>query len=88
MTVGEIIETMSQFDKDLKVIFTIDCDNDIYGVDDIKATYTNDAVIMTSYDIPTEDGVNALLERLLEENRHHLTDKQIRLLELYQETIG
>lgn len=82
MTVRELMEQLSNMNKDSKVVITMTCDNDFRNIHEVR-TCISGLTIIESHDVPDFDDLFVIAKETYEEHYNDLSPKERRLLEAF-----
>lgn len=82
MTVRELMEQLSNMNKDSKVVITMTCDNDFRNIHEVR-TCLSGLTIIESHDVPDFDDLFEIAKETYEEHCNDLSPKELRLLEAF-----
>lgn len=82
MTVRELMEQLSNMNKDSKVVITMTCDNDFRNIHEVR-TCLSGLTIIESHDVPDFDDLFEIAKETYEEHYNDLSPKELRLLEAF-----
>lgn len=82
MTVRELMEQLSNMNKDSKVVITMTCDNDFRNIHEVR-TCLSGLTIIESHDVPDFDDLFEIAKETYEEHYNDLSPKEQKLLEAF-----
>lgn len=82
MTVRELMEQLSNMNKDSKVVITMTCDNDFRNIHEVR-TCLSGLTIIESHDVPDFDDLFEIAKETYEEHYNDLSPKERKLLEAF-----
>ena len=82
MTVRELMEQLSNMNKDSKVVITMTCDNDFRNIHEVR-TCISGLTIIESHDVPDFDDLFEIAKEVYQEHLDDLAPKERRLLEIF-----
>lgn len=84
MTVGQLKKILNQYSDDMKVKFTLECDNDFRDIDKVRMSGAGEFIILESREIPNGDDIYFMAKALLN-SPNSLTIREEKILREYVE---
>ena len=84
MTKGELVKLLDKYDDDMKIKFTLECDNDFRDIDKVRMSGAGEFIILESREIPNGDDLYFMIKALLNVP-NSLTIKEEKILREYVE---
>jgi hypothetical protein len=83
MTVAELIDYLSNFDPETKVVITYFCDNNFREIDNIRNTYSGELVVIESHEVPDFDDIQVMAREVLEEHGDDMSQVELRYMKAF-----
>lgn len=80
MSVSELIEYLSNFDPDTKVVMTYSCDNNYRTVDAVKGLPITGTVVIESYEVPDFEDLQVIADAVLDEHGDNMSKAEVRIM--------
>lgn len=65
MTKGELVKLLDKYDDNMKIKFTLECDNDFRDIDKVRMSEAKEFIILESKEIPNGDDLYFMIKALL-----------------------